>query len=133
MLETKNSQTNKRNMSTRLDTFIFDLLDELSDLKKSSPFTATRNWHSEKIEDRYVLQVSLPGYSKSDINIEVDGNKLVISHKSETENVWKKNFEQKFLIPDAMNKEDIQAKMEDGLLTVSIGKNGNYTRKIKID
>jgi HSP20 family protein len=76
------------------------------------------------------LMVSLPGFSKKDINIEVDGQILTIS--SEKEDVgFVKAFTKKFRLPNNIDMDSLSATMKDGILTLEFNKADN-TKKISI-
>lgn len=83
-------------------------------------------------EDRYVLQAELPGFSKEEININVEGDYLTISaeHKSEVEeskdNYVRKerhygSFSRSFDISN-IKADEISAEYKDGVLELSLPK-----------
>jgi HSP20 family protein len=111
---------------------LFDVLSSGTDFYKTSPFTTNKNWHSERQGDDYVLQLSLPGYSKEDLEIKVESNLLVIRHESDSGEIWKKTFEQKFKIPEVVDKSTISATLKDGILSLKMKTKAEETRNIKI-
>ena len=87
--------------------------------------------------EKYELELAAPGMTKADFNVHLDEDgDLVINmeKKSETKDEGKKaghylrrefsytKFQQTMLLPDDANREDIAAKVENGVLTVSIPK-----------
>lgn len=83
-------------------------------------------------EDRYVLQAELPGFSKEEININVEGDYLTISaeHKSEVEeskdNYVRKerhygSFSRSFDVSN-IKVDEISAEYKDGVLELSLPK-----------
>ena len=87
--------------------------------------------------EKYELELAAPGMTKADFNVHLDEDgDLVINmeKKSETKDEGKKaghylrrefsytKFQQTMLLPDDANREDIAAKVENGVLTVSIAK-----------
>lgn len=78
------------------------------------------------------LMVDVPGFSKEDLEIELDGGILYISGKKEIEG---KIYETKkrFKVPQkySSNLENIKAKVSDGLLIIEFSSN-NTKRSIEI-
>jgi len=72
-------------------------------------------------EVSYTLSLALPGFKKEDIDISVEDNYLIVSSKVEKDD-FKQPFENKYLIPDDVNMDQINATMEDGILDIVIGK-----------
>ncbi len=84
-------------------------------------------------ESEFVLTAEVPGFKKEDINIEIRDDTLTISseHKEETEEtkegyIYKershRSFTRSLRIPENISAEEIEAKLEDGLLTLHIPK-----------
>jgi HSP20 family protein len=82
----------------------------------------------------YELQLSLPGVRKEDVQIEMDGDRLLIAgeRKVNAERNEEKyhlvesfygKFSRSFVLPDQAQKEAIEATMVDGILTVKVPKN----------
>lgn len=84
----------------------------------------------------YTMEVAAPGIKKEfcRINIDADGNlALAIENKLEHKEEDKKerylrrefsysNYQQAYTLPDNVDKENIAAKVENGVLTISIPK-----------
>jgi HSP20 family protein len=89
-------------------------------------------------EKDYRIEVAAPGMTKDDFCVRIDDdNNLVISMEKKSENFDKNEktlylrrefsyskFEQKMVLPKNADKEKIVAKMEHGVLNVSIPKLG---------
>ncbi len=85
-------------------------------------------------EKNYLLTAEVPGLSKDDINIEVnDNNMLTIfsEHKEEKEEekegyIYKeqshRSFSRSLRIPEGISYQEITAKLEDGVLSLTIPK-----------
>ena len=84
-------------------------------------------------EKAYYVEVDLPGVKKEDINIEVKDNLLVISgerkfKKEENDKGYRRvesffgKFERRFTLPADADVENIEAKVEDGVLKLTIPK-----------
>ncbi|KAG2089463.1 HSP20-like chaperone [Suillus discolor] len=77
----------------------------------------------------------LPGIKQQDVNVEVHGNRLTISGESKCSDNHNKGsyvvqersygkFSRTLQIPQGIKAEDVHAKMENGVLTVSFPKAG---------
>lgn len=88
---------------------------------------------AKKDECNYSIEVDLPGVKKEDIDINVDGNKLNISairrtnkEAKEEDYYIRESFYGKiartFLLPEDIDTDNIQAKLEDGRLYLGINK-----------
>ena len=87
-------------------------------------------------EKAYVMEVAAPGIKKEccRINVDQEGNmSLSIENKSEHKEENKKqhylrrefsysNYEQTYTLPEDVNRQDIQAKVENGILTITLPK-----------
>jgi HSP20 family protein len=84
-----------------------------------------------KSKDKYAVSVAAPELKKEYFNIAVDGNMLIISSEKEEkkEKIDKKftrkeysysSFSRSFTLPEEINKENIEAKYEDGVLNISL-------------
>jgi len=100
----------------------------------------------QETDDKYKFQISVPGFKKDDINIEIDNNILTISSEYENKNekdedgytykeFVKTSFKRSFTVPDDVNINDINANMEDGILNIDIKKikKENKNNKISIE
>jgi HSP20 family protein len=85
----------------------------------------------EELEDVYVVEAEVPGVKREDVNIEVSGNELTISGEikvREREGIIRRRtrrvgeFEFRVVLPNEVNAEGIDAKLNDGVLTVRIPK-----------
>ena len=76
------------------------------------------------------LMVSLPGFSKKDINIEAEGQILTISAE-EKEDGFAKSFTKQFRFPNETDMDSLYATMKDGILKLSF-KTSNNKKTISI-
>lgn len=83
--------------------------------------------------DVYQLQLSAPGYDKSDFNLKLDGSILTISAEKKTENKVEnekvirkefsaKSFKRSFTVDEKIEAGNINAKYENGILYVELPK-----------
>jgi len=86
-----------------------------------------------EMENKFHLEMSIPGFNKEDVQIEVDNDLLTIS--SEVENkeeetteqftrreFTKSSFKRAFNIPEAVNQDNINASYENGILSITLPK-----------
>ena len=84
-------------------------------------------------ENEYLVEISAPGLKKEDIKIELENDVLKISSNVENQKeeknegyyrreFYKSSFERSFAIPKGVNKDEISATMNDGILIVEIPK-----------
>jgi HSP20 family protein len=108
---------------------------------RSSPRSPMVNWneqfrppvadvidHGDTIE----MNVELPGISKDDINVEVTPYNIEISARTSTKEeekgkTWIKkernfNYYRNFDLPDEIKSDDVDARMKDGILTITMPK-----------
>lgn len=83
--------------------------------------------------DRFLVQAELPGMGKEDVTIETDGNLLRITAKKEQEVEEKRegyirrergsmSFHRQLRLPENVDRDRIKAKMENGVLEISLPK-----------
>ena len=91
-------------------------------------------------EDKYCIEVSAPGFDKSDFNVVVEDGLLKISgeHRSENETeeisyVRKEfnygSFTRQFNLKDVVDIDNIVAKYENGILRLELAKNEKLKAK----
>lgn len=114
-----------------------DLFDFFNDFEKSffdTGFSNVRQFRTDVLDkgDKFLVQAELPGFTKQDINIGIDGSYLTISAKrSEEKNENKENyirqersygaFSRSFDI-SGIDTENISASYENGILNLELPK-----------
>jgi HSP20 family protein len=96
----------------------------------------------EEADDAYIVEAEVPGVKRDDVNIEVVGNELTISGEiKEKERVGivrrrtrrTGRFEYHVTLPAAVDSDKIDAKLDNGVLTVRIPKSERgQRRKIEV-
>lgn len=107
----------------------------LGELTRSSP-----GYVMEEVDDKYKIQVDVPGMKASDINVELEheGSVLHISgeRKITSENSVKEiRFDKRFTIGNNVESEKMSADLTDGVLTLTAPKKAETkpaTRSITI-
>tara|TARA_R110000824_G_scaffold52406_2_gene145410 strand:+ start:73 stop:516 length:444 start_codon:yes stop_codon:yes gene_type:complete len=84
------------------------------------------------LEDRYEINVVVPGLNKGDLNVHLDDQTLTISYESSTGEgtnaVSYSSFSKSWALPDGTTEKDISAGYDSGVLTVNVQK----TEPVKI-
>lgn len=91
-------------------------------------------------EKNLVIKVDAPGMSQKDISVEIQDDQLIIKgERKEEEEIKKKNvyiserrygsFIRRIRLPEYVEPEKTQAKMKDGVLTVTIPKKEETKKK----
>ena len=92
----------------------------------------------EERDDAYVVEADLPSAKREDVNIELAGNQLAITgeiKEREREGILRKRtrrvgrFEYRVTLPDQVDPEKIDAKLNDGVLTVRVPKSERAQRR----
>jgi len=126
-----------------------DLFDRsISDIVGTDFTSETPSVNIIETDDAFDIEVAAPGLAKSDFDVSIDKDHLIISaeHQSDggddvpnykrREYDYKK-FTRKFRLPNTVDKESINARYNLGILTVSVAKTAEAKdqspRTIKID
>jgi len=81
----------------------------------------------------FKLEVAAPGFSKENFSLRVEDKTFIIKGELKADNEEKTDkytrkefqfgsFERKFILPENVDKENIEAKYENGVLTIHINK-----------
>lgn len=112
---------------------VFSVPFEFSKAGTKAP-VSSMNADVQEFEDKYRLDLELPGYKKEDIQAEVKDGYLTINaehtdsreEKEDGKYIRKERFygkcQRSFYVGDNLTHEDIQAKFENGILEVMIPK-----------
>ncbi len=129
-----------RRTSTPARSSAADLLDELDRLRNLvfEPFGSTEvgDWAPaladlEERDDEFVVNVEVPGFDQEEIQIELDGRRLLVhAERSEErrEGTMRAStrtsghLHHEVLLPAEVDREGIQASLEQGVLSVRLPK-----------
>ena len=123
-------------VTRRNQDFMPTLFNELMNWNDTTYSTPRMNIMETK--DNYKLELCIPGLTKEDVKLSIDaeGN-LVVEMSKETKNEKKENkeemrylrhefsvehFRQTVMLPEDIHKEQISAKVENGILDIVIPK-----------
>lgn len=79
-------------------------------------------------DENFLLELAVPGISKKELNISVDGNTLRIESNLDEGNkenfgkLFTGTFKKEYLLPENVNKDNIKASFKNGILSVHIPK-----------
>lgn len=110
-----------------------DLMNEFFGMEShSAPKRIEPGVNIMENEDAFSIQMALPGFSKEDINIDLDENVLKVSGRKNAEEskdiqYWRKEFlqgefEKQFIVPDSVDTDKISGSMEEGVLNLTLPK-----------
>lgn len=98
----------------------------------TNPVIEDRKYFIEEDETEFVLEIPVSGFTRKDISIDVETDFLVIKGEDNGSR-WTNSFTKKFKLTSKVDSESINAKIEDGVLKISIGKKKeSIAKKIKI-
>lgn len=99
-------------------------------------------------DGNYTVTMAAPGMKKDDFNVDIDNNMITISAETEKEKEEDKkkytrkeysysSFSRSFTLPDDVEKNKIDAKYDNGVLTLNLPKKEaakqNNTQKINVN
>ena len=125
-----------------------DINRTFSDWNANDTSGATADWvpaaDIEEYVDRFELYVALPGVEPKDVDITLDAGVLTLSgsrenaHPSEPISQHRRErgrgqFHRRFILPDSVNAEKVEARGSNGVLEVMIPKQASaQPRRIKV-
>ncbi|MEW5818052.1 MAG: Hsp20/alpha crystallin family protein [Spirochaetota bacterium] len=85
-------------------------------------------------KDTYILEAELPGLTEKDINVKIEDNLLTVSSQTEEKKEEKKDgyllkerknrsFSRSFVLPRDVDREKVDARFKNGVLTLELHKN----------
>jgi HSP20 family protein len=80
----------------------------------------------------FYMTMEVPGFKKEDLAITAEGRKVRVEGKSSHEKL-ESSIDYYFVAPKAIKQSNIQAHLEDGILTVTIPKDEPESFKIEIN
>jgi HSP20 family protein len=117
----------------------FDLKGDFSTLQSVFDYTPVVKTNIQELDDKYLLELTLAGFNKEDIKIDINGDILSVSadikdDKEEKEETYcmrqfkKSSFKKSYQIPKDADMNKIDAEFKDGILKMDIKK---FEEKIK--
>lgn len=119
-----------------MDNSFDRLFNELAAFRKSSDIEGWFSPSCEIIDDKaqYVMKFDMPGIDKKDLKVELNEHQITVSaeRRSETETDEKNkylseirygSYTRSFTLPEQVDEKKIEAKLENGVLTLKVPKN----------
>lgn len=91
--------------------------------------TAQPHWHAEKTEAGVSIEVTLPGVSKSDLSLEVEGRDLRLTAKRSSVEAERRllrgrpapeAYALKLSLGESLDGDSLTASLKDGILTIGV-------------
>lgn len=122
---------NNRPISKTIDSVFDDLFSNIPATWTESFTNAPANIHETK--DGYHIEVSAPGLTKEDININIEKGVLTIGYEKKEENKTEeyktirrefsyRSFKRSFNLDENVNVDAVQARYENGILKLYLPK-----------
>ena len=137
-LTRRTSDRRLRDLQREVDS-IFDQFFGRSEDEEASAVWAPRTDLSET-DDAFRIRLDVPGMTKDDITINLQNNTLTVSGERTSERTDEGeeyvrverafgNFHRTFTLPNAVDRENVEAAYEDGVLTINVPKTEESTRR----
>lgn len=127
----------------RFDDFIPEVFRRLSQSPTFGAFAATNDIRIDvrENEKEYLVSAEMPGVNKDDIRVSINGNHVSItaevkkdheekdnkSHRVLVKETFHGTVSRGFTLPAEVNRKGAQAKLKDGVLTLTLPKNDGDT------
>ena len=131
----------------RKESYGFDLFDDFFNIPTFSHITNRDFMKTDikELEDRYMMDIDLPGYSKDNISIELEKGYLTVSANKNENNEEKDNegniihqerycgkCSRSYYVGENVNEQDIKAGFKDGILKISFPKEYKQIEQKKV-
>lgn len=118
----------------------FDSLFDTSGFERSTGYSYTPKADVIENENKYLIHLEAPGLGKGDIEVNLENNILTIKGERKNEVREEKNnylyqeltygkFTKTFTLPDGVEADKIDAKLENGILELQVPKAEKQKRK----
>ena len=91
----------------------------------------SKGWHCIKEDDKWILEMAIPGLVKEDLKVKMIKGELSIISENE-DNVWLGSFDKRFTLPQDVDTKKIKAKVDNGVLTLTLPTKENIENSIEI-
>ena len=108
--------TQARRINNNIDSILKDPFWDDFDNFFTKP---SKGWHCIKEDDKWTLEIAIPGLVKEDLKVKMIKGELSIISENE-DNVWLGSFDKRFTLPQDVNTKKIKAKVENGVLTLAL-------------
>ena len=112
-----------------------DLLTQTLRTFGPSPAARAPGAYRYEGKDQYRLRIELPGFTREEISLSLEKRELGITAKSEREDAFREEFSRTYTLPEDVDPDGIEAKLENGVLDLTFKKlspENSGLRKIEI-
>ncbi|RRT51381.1 hypothetical protein B296_00051148 [Ensete ventricosum] len=119
------------------------LFQEAMSLPGSSVVEMRRPWDIKENDDEIRLRFDMPGLSKDDVKVSVEGDMLLIKGESKAKEesaaggegaVWSSGaYHMRFMLPDNCDKQKVTAELSNGVLLVVVPKTKTDRKTMNIE
>ena len=120
---------------TTFDSMFSTFLDHFLDPELSEATVWGPSLYSHVHENEYIVNADLPGYGQEDIKVEVTDDTVKVSGKlegKEGNGSRSSQFHKEFTIPSDVDRDNIEAKLEKGVLNVILPRKQKEVKVIEI-
>lgn len=89
-------------------------------------------YHQEANETSYTITAPMIGISKADLSVNVENNNLIVYGKPSVKSRWAIPFKQVWALNEDVDVNNINAKLENGLLTLTVPRVKPATRTVNV-
>lgn len=116
-----------------LDRFLNNVFDVYAMPNFSSDFTYTKDeYHVTADDKQYTIEIAMPGISKSNLKVNIEDNTLTVEAVSTSKSKIARNIKKSWYVEETVDISSITAKLEDGLLTITIPKNKPAKKSVSV-
>ncbi len=145
MIHTRNGNRRRQaDWTNHIDSAIYDLMNgTIPEILHKSMVQSKPLANIIKRDKEFVIEMAIPGLSKDQIKINIEKDQLVISADTERslaegESFTKNEFDyskftRKFNLGEMIDRKNIQAKCEHGLLSITLQVKEELDTTIKVD
>jgi len=94
--------------------------------------TAKTRYTQTVNENAYVIEAPMVGVAKNDLVVNVVDNNLIVSATPSSKNRWSTDFKQTWILNEDADVNAINARLENGLLTLTIPRVRPATRTVNV-
>lgn len=107
----------------RNDPF-FNLVDTFFEGTKNKSTNGYVSTYRTEDENEYKVEFVVPGLTKKDITVLLDEDLLKVNYEKpeDSTNTFIDSFERTYTLPENINEKKIDAKVENGILTIKLPK-----------
>lgn len=96
----------------------FSAFDSLIDrVFDNALYSTSRHLALDETDDAYSLSLELPGFKQSEVEVTLNGETLTVAAKK-----GDRSYQQSVTLPRGVDADKIEARLEDGLLSISLPK-----------